>query len=194
MRGLGHVCALLLNDSMQSRMKHDSMILAADDDRTRQRCVGALQAASLATCVDAPYESAAFYIAMSPELLRMRNQGRWQYACCIAVLGERSTCMDTRRAQNAVAVTAPCNLTSPPADILDCVTQATGRAQNLGLYDTISAEALKSKGLDVLALRRLRFEPIELQGIGVTYDQMQAAGYSLRELVSVFFLSGSRDA
>jgi len=194
MRGLGHVCVLLLNDSMQSRMKRDSMILAADDDRTRQRCVGALQAASLATCVDAPYESAAFYIAMSPELFRMRNQGRWQYACCIAVLDVRSTCMDTRRAQNAVAVAAPCNLTSPPADILDCVTQATGRAQNLGLYDIISAEALRSKGFDVLALRRLRFEPVELQGIGVTYDQMQAAGYSLRELVSVFFLSGSRDA
>ena len=193
MRGLGHVCVLLVNDSMQSRMKRDSMILAADDDRTRQRCVGALQAASLATCVDAPYESAAFYIAMSPELFRMRNQGRWQYACCTAVLDERSTCMDTRRAQNAVAVAAPCNLTSPPADILDCVTQATGRAP-LTIYDINSAEALKSKGLDVLALRRLRFEPVELQGIGVTYDQMQAAGYSLRELVSVFFLSGSRDA
>jgi len=56
-------------------MKRERMVLAVDDDSTRQRCVSALRAASLKNCVDAPYASTAFHIAFSPELFQMKNQG-----------------------------------------------------------------------------------------------------------------------
>jgi hypothetical protein len=75
MRGLGHVCALLLNDSMQSRMKRDSMILAADDDRTRQRCVGALQTLSnLDLGIVVPMSIMELHMPATRELFATKNE------------------------------------------------------------------------------------------------------------------------
>ena len=75
MRGLGHVCVLLLNDSMQSRMKRDSMILAADDDRTRQRCVGALQTLSnLDLGIVVPMSIMELHMPATRELFATKNE------------------------------------------------------------------------------------------------------------------------